>query len=158
MNLLSFVHEFCIACFIWTFTLYFRTNFSVFYMSFLLSFFAHFRPYFNTNFLLYFLLFFVTNRLPYILHCSAFVYEFLLLISYGFSPLFAQIDYHTSYIDLFLYHTWIFMNFECCTLENNEFDCITCITWIFDAKPILQCLWLFSFLADLCFHCSWDSL
>ena len=57
---------------------------------------------------------------------------------------FAQIDYHTVYIDLCLYHifTQIFMNFECCTLENNESDCNI---RNFNAIPILQCLWLSSF-------------
>ena len=56
------------------FTAYFHMNFLCFIQVSLLI----FRPYFNINFHCIntnFLLSFVTNRLPYILHCFAFVYE-----------------------------------------------------------------------------------
>ena len=61
-------------CIWYKFLLYFCMNF--------LPFLPRFRPYFNMNFLcIYtnFLLSFVTNRLPYILHCFVFVYEFWML-------------------------------------------------------------------------------
>ena len=66
--LLISIRIFCVfSLLIWTlFLLLCHTNFLLY---FLLSFFAHFRPYFNTNFSP-----FATNRLPYILHCFAFVY------------------------------------------------------------------------------------
>ena len=89
--------------FIQTVTLYFRTNFSVFYTSFLCCIFVRISPLLQQidwyTLLIFRPYFFV---LPY---------EF----SAVFSPLFfAQIDYHTVYIDRCLYHIFTrnFMNFE----------------------------------------------
>ena len=86
-------------------------NFFVFYMNFYAVF---CRSFLHCLFHMNFFSLFATNRLPYILHCFAFVYEL----------------FH----EFWMMYPW-----------NNESDCITCIIQIFDAKSILQCLWLSSF-------------
>ena len=138
---LSFVqfqyHNKMFAFVLMNFTLHFRTNFYCIFVRIFSSILLRFRPYLFCFLYKFYTAFWTLFQYEFsAVFWTLFQYEF----SAVFSPLFfAQIDYHTVYIDLCLYHifTQIFMNLNAVPFKTMN---LIVIFEFFDAKPILQCL------------------
>ena len=101
LDLFALPHEFSFALPYEFFTLYFRTNFL------LLISIRIFCVSYNFSLLISIRIFLLSLQ-----QIDWYTLLILDLISIRISPLFAQIDYHTFYIALHLYHTNFYMNFE----------------------------------------------
>ena len=117
----------------------FYTAFSYEFLCVLYNFLCLFRPYFNTNFLLFLLRFF-----RWTLHC---IFVWLSLC------------FSIQICVLYELLHWLFLTNFLLSLQQIRFYMLyPWKQWIwlyylnFNAIPILQCLWLSSLLADLCFH------
>ena len=143
-------------------TLFLLLVFSSLYVTNRLPYTAHFRPYFNTNFTLYFwyefpVCFIRTFTLYFRTNFSSFCWCFRLyflrsfLLSFATNKI-AQTYYIASIICTIFSHEFLHVFWHAVPLKTMILIVLLVLFEFFDAKPILQCLWLFSLLADLYFH------
>ena len=141
-------YEFLLFC--RGFRLYFLQYFHVIFIRIFFSFAEVFRRILHCIFIWISLCFIWTFTLYFV---GVFYIAYFIWIS---SLFLQQIDYHTFYIALHLY-TNFSMNFECCTLETMNLIVLLVLFEFLMQNPsynVSDC----PLLANLYFHCLWDSL